>query len=353
MRRRGRHASDGARPLPRRHLLRPARPAAGQRAHRADRRGPALRDRHAAAALGQCRAGRRRASANFGAISARRPGPGSTGADPGAGGRRRPARSRERVEAVDPAKRCARRATRERWSPTSRDCASGSSASTATSDPWNLKQPAAAWSRPSSSPSSCSCATRPTQPESCAHEHARGHRARRRRPACSPPADASALLDALHLWQQSRRCCACPSRTSFDPETARRRARAARWSARGRRWTTSPRSKPHSHACARGAAPLCAADVAEPAEPRAAGDVTDAGREPMTEETTDERLAAGDQAPDFDLPADGGGRITLADARGQAARALLLSQGRHAGLHQGGHRLRRHAAELRRRPASR
>ena len=38
------------------HLLRPARPATGEQPLGQDRRGPALRDRHAAAPIGQCRA---------------------------------------------------------------------------------------------------------------------------------------------------------------------------------------------------------------------------------------------------------------------------------------------------------
>ena len=44
-------SSDGPRPLAVADLLRPAEPAADQRDHRADRRGPALRGRHAAAAV--------------------------------------------------------------------------------------------------------------------------------------------------------------------------------------------------------------------------------------------------------------------------------------------------------------
>ena len=49
----------------------------------------------------------------------------------------------------------------------------------------------------------------------------------------------------------------------------------------------------------------------------------------------------GDPAPAFELPTDGGGRDQLGRARGQALRDLLLPQGRHARLHQGGDRLLR------------
>ena len=88
--------SDGARPLPAATWLRPAQPAADPRADRADRRGAALRDRHAAAAVRQPRAGRLLAR-QLRALSAdRRPDLGASGADPGARGGGRPGARRAR-----------------------------------------------------------------------------------------------------------------------------------------------------------------------------------------------------------------------------------------------------------------
>ena len=51
------------------------------------------------------------------------------------------------------------------------------------------------------------------------------------------------------------------------------------------------------------------------------------------------RARRGDKAPAFSLPADGGGRVSLADFKGRKLVLVFLSQGRYPGLHQGGHGL--------------
>ena len=50
-------------------------------------------------------------------------------------------------------------------------------------------------------------------------------------------------------------------------------------------------------------------------------------------------LSEGDKAPAFKLPADGGGTAALSDFKGRKLVPLFLPQGRHRGLHQGGHGL--------------
>ncbi len=57
-------------------------------------------------------------------------------------------------------------------------------------------------------------------------------------------------------------------------------------------------------------------------------------------------VEVGDKAPDFSLPADGGGTVSLKALKGKTGRALFLSQGRHVGLHGGGLRLSRRASRL-------
>ena len=57
----------------------------------------------------------------------------------------------------------------------------------------------------------------------------------------------------------------------------------------------------------------------------------------------------GETAPDFTLPADDGRQVKLVRPPRQARGALLLSQGRHARLHQGGVRLPRPPADLKER----
>ncbi len=44
-------------------------------------------------------------------------------------------------------------------------------------------------------------------------------------------------------------------------------------------------------------------------------------------------LAAGDKAPDFTLPTDGNGSVTLSSLQGEAVILLFLPQGRHHRLH--------------------
>ena len=83
-----------------RRLLCPAEPAADRRDHRADRRGPALRGRHAAAAFGRVRADRlepRRLRALPARIGLDL---GAYGADPGAPGGRRRGRCARRIAAA-------------------------------------------------------------------------------------------------------------------------------------------------------------------------------------------------------------------------------------------------------------
>ena len=55
----------------------------------------------------------------------------------------------------------------------------------------------------------------------------------------------------------------------------------------------------------------------------------------------------GDKAPDFTLPTDGNGKVTLVQAEGQEGHSVFLSEGRHLGLHGGGLRLSRQPAEIR------
>ena len=70
---------------------------------------------------------------------------------------------------------------------------------------------------------------------------------------------------------------------------------------------------------------------------------------------SDERKACGPsrpgrKRPDFTLPRDGGGTVSLGRFQGPQAGPLLLPQGRHAGLHQGGDRLQRAARPTSPRP---
>ena len=51
---------------------------------------------------------------------------------------------------------------------------------------------------------------------------------------------------------------------------------------------------------------------------------------------TTAELAEGAAAPDFTLPRDGGGEVSLAGLQAAAGRAVLLPQGRHVGLHERG-----------------
>ena len=55
----------------------------------------------------------------------------------------------------------------------------------------------------------------------------------------------------------------------------------------------------------------------------------------------------GDAAPDFEMPASGGRTVSQHGAAGQAVRAVFLSEGRHARLHQGGLRVPGGAAATR------
>ena len=55
----------------------------------------------------------------------------------------------------------------------------------------------------------------------------------------------------------------------------------------------------------------------------------------------------GDAAPDFEMPASGGRTVSLQGAARQAVRAVFLSEGRHARLHQGSLRVPGSAAAAR------
>ena len=130
-------------------LLRAARPAAGQCDHGQDRRGSALRDRHAAAPVGQCRAGRDDAGALHPLPCRHRADLGAAGADPRTGrGRRRragPAGWRTRSGPTSPGRAMPVSSARR-----SGPCASGSSGSTAARIRGSSSMPAAPWSRSSS-----------------------------------------------------------------------------------------------------------------------------------------------------------------------------------------------------------
>ena len=52
-------------------------------------------------------------------------------------------------------------------------------------------------------------------------------------------------------------------------------------------------------------------------------------------------LEVGDKAPDFSLPTDGGGKVSLKELRGKTVVLYFLSARRHAGLHSGSLRLKR------------
>ena len=115
-------------------LLRPARPAPDPGADRADRRGAAVRDRHAAAPVGQRRTGRLLARQLRALPADRRPDLGAPGADPRAGGGRR-CRAWRPGRRDRPRSRLISRAIRASWRARSARCACASSASTATRIP--------------------------------------------------------------------------------------------------------------------------------------------------------------------------------------------------------------------------
>ena len=60
----------------------------------------------------------------------------------------------------------------------------------------------------------------------------------------------------------------------------------------------------------------------------------------------------GDVAPDFEMPASGGRTVSKQALRGKPYRAVFLSEGRHARLHQGGLRVPGGAAAARHGSAS-
>ena len=57
-------------------------------------------------------------------------------------------------------------------------------------------------------------------------------------------------------------------------------------------------------------------------------------------------LKVGDKAPDFTLPSDGGGKVSLKALKGKAVVLYFLPQGRHFGLHGRSLRLPRCFARL-------
>ena len=93
----GSEVSDGPRPLPVASLLRPTEPEADRRDHRADRRGPPLRSRHAAAAVGRIGTDRLEPRRLRPLPARSRLDLGAHGADPGAAGRRRCGAVRARI----------------------------------------------------------------------------------------------------------------------------------------------------------------------------------------------------------------------------------------------------------------
>ena len=122
-------------------------------------------------------------------------------------------------------------------------------------------------------------------------------------------------LDGLHGATLAR----CVGAVDF----ARLEAELCEACARGREWYDRPWS----------------ARPARRATQPASGTNSDRRSAPMT-------LNVGDKAPDFTIPADGGGTVSLSGLKGKPVVLYFYPKGRHLGLHRRGLRVPRFAARL-------
>ena len=256
-----RRTAAGAQPL-----LHAPREPSDQRNHGADRRRPALRRRHAVAAVRHQGADRDEPGGVHGLSSRFGLDVGTHGPDARAGHCRRP-------------RRCASASRRSSWKPSraaarpdagcrDRRHARAHGARERGGD--GVEHQALA-RRPDrhrvhrAVPAAPPCGRPARHPGA---EHAHGHRARQRR-RISPASDAKALLDALHLWQQIQALLRLVFEGEFDPETAPAEIGPLLARAAGVVDFAALETAILTHA--RAVSALFAAMLPEPAEPREAG----------------------------------------------------------------------------------
>ena len=242
-------------PAARRHLLRPARPAAGQRAHRQDRRGRSSTRSTCGCGLRATPARSRASLANFARYQLETAQTWEhAGADPGAGrGRRpgaRPRGSRPHLRRPSPG-----RATAERLAQAvARHARAHLQGARQRQIPGTSSTPAAAWSRLEFLAQYLKLRHAADEPRLLATSTAR-RRSRRRGEAGLLPADeAQALADALRLYQSAAGRAAALARATAStrrpapPRLLEALVRAAALARAGRasRRPISPRCRPGS-----------------------------------------------------------------------------------------------------------